>query len=156
MHAIKTRKFMMTLPAQWIDSMDQQRELTNADLTSQLKKIMTTKGWPTFRLVGVDGANHALLILNHSADHVWQNEMLPRLEKLSEEGQIDASDFAMFVDKVLVAAGKPQRYGMNFKFVDGKMQMYAVEDPEHLRERGNVSCFLRLRCTSTYWRSSTI
>ncbi|HEY1215448.1 MAG TPA: hypothetical protein VGE93_17595 [Bryobacteraceae bacterium] len=24
---------------------------------------------------------------------------------------------------------------MNFKFVDGKMQMYAMEDPEHLRER---------------------
>ena len=30
---------------------------------------------------------------------------------------------------------KPQRYGMRFKFVDGKMQMYAVEDPEHPAER---------------------
>ncbi|HEY1215449.1 MAG TPA: DUF6624 domain-containing protein [Bryobacteraceae bacterium] len=97
------RKFMMTLPpAQWTDSMGQQREMTDADLTLQLKKIVKRKGWPTFRMVGVNGANHALLILNHSADHVWQNEMLPQLEKLSEEGEIDAPEFAMFVDKVLV------------------------------------------------------
>ena len=69
------RKFMMTLPpARWTDSMGEQRELTDADLTSQLKKIVTTKGWPTFRLVGVDGANRALRILNQSADHVWQTK----------------------------------------------------------------------------------
>jgi hypothetical protein len=76
-----------------------------------------------------------MLILNHSADHAWQNEMLPQLESLAENGEIDGSDLAMFVDKTLIAAGKPQRYGMNFKFVDGKMQMYATEDPAHLAAR---------------------
>ncbi len=55
--------------------------------------------------------------------------------KLAQRGEIDGSDLAGFVDKTLIAAGKLQRYGMNFNFVDGKMQMYAVEDPEHLAER---------------------
>lgn len=131
----EARRFMMTLPqSQWTDLMSKQQQQTDMDLTAQLKKIVMTKGWPTFRLVGVDGSGQAMLILNHSQDHAWQNEMLPRPEKLAKEGEIDASNFAMFVDKALVAAGKPQRYGMNFKFVDGKLQMYAVEDPEHLRE----------------------
>jgi hypothetical protein len=130
------RRFMMTLPqAQWTDSLGKQQRDADAALTLQLKEIVTTKGWPTFRLVGIDGSSEAMLILNHSADHAWQNEMLPQLESLAENGEIDGSDLAMFVDKTLIAAGKPQRYGMNFKFVDGKMQMYATEDPAHLAAR---------------------
>lgn len=130
------RKFMMTLPhAQWTDSRVKRRRDTDTALTVQLKEIVKTFGWPTFRLVGVDGASQALLILNHSADHDWQRAMLPRLEKLAENGEIQGADFAMLLDKTLIASGKPQRYGMDFKFIDGKMQMYAVEDPQHLSER---------------------
>jgi hypothetical protein len=130
------RKFMTTLPqAQWTDSLAKHQQDVDAALTLQLKQIVATRGWPTFRMVGVDASGQAMLILNHSRDHAWQNKMVPQLERLAENGVIDGSDLAMFVDKALVAAGKPQRYGMNFKFVDGKMQMYAVEDPEHLAER---------------------
>jgi len=122
-------------PAQWTDSQRKRQRDTDIALTAQLKEIVKTFGWPTFRLVGGDGASEALLILNHSADHQWQHEMLPQLEKLAENEEIPGADFAMLLDKILVASGKPQRYGMNFKFVDGKMQMYAVEDPQHLAER---------------------
>jgi len=76
-----------------------------------------------------------MLILNHSADHAWQSTMLPQLEKLAQGGEIDGSDLAGFVDKTLIAAGRLQRYGTKFNFVDGKMHMFAVEDPEHLAER---------------------
>jgi hypothetical protein len=131
-----SRTFMTTLPpTQWTDSLAKQQQDTDAALTLQLKEIVATRGWPTFRLVGVDGSGQAMLILNHSVDHVWQGKMLQQLEKLAEKGEIDGSDLAMFVDKTLVSAGRPQRYGMSFKFVDGKLQMYAVEDPEHLSER---------------------
>lgn len=67
------RRFMMTVPqAQWTDSMGKQQRETDAALTSQLKEIVATRGWPTFRLVGVDGSREAILILIHSADHAWQ------------------------------------------------------------------------------------
>jgi hypothetical protein len=132
----KARRFMMTLPqAQWTDALAKQLRDTDAALTLQLKEIVRTHGWPTFRLVGIDGSSHAMLILNHSADQAWQSEMLPQLERLAANGEIDGADLATFTDKTLIAAGKPQRYGMNFKFVDGKMQMYAVEDPAHLAAR---------------------
>ncbi len=130
------RKFMMALPPdQWTDSQERRRQETDTALTVQLKEIVKTFGWPTFRLVGMDGASQALLILNHSADHEWQREMLPQLEKLAENEEIQAADFAMLLDKTLVASGKPQRYGMDFKFIDGKMQMYTVEDLQHLADR---------------------
>src|SRR6266702_8368178 len=127
---------MTTLPpAQWTDSLGKQQRDADAALTLQLREIVATRGWPTFRLVGVDGSGQAMLILNHSSDHAWQREMLPQLEKLAENGEIDGSALAMFVDKTLIAAGKLQRYGNDFKLADGKMQMYAVEDPERLAER---------------------
>src|ERR1035437_9329284 len=132
----ETRRLMMTLPqAQWTDALVKQQRDTDAALTLQLKQIVRAHGWPTFRLVGIDGSSHAMLILNHSADHAWQSEMLPQLERLAANGEIDGADLAMVVDKALIAAGKPQRYGMTFRFVDGKMQMYAVEDPAHLAAR---------------------
>jgi hypothetical protein len=76
-----------------------------------------------------------MLILTHSANHAWQRSLLPTLEQLAEADKIDASSLALVVDKQLVADGKLQRYGSQFKFINGKMAMYAVEDPSHLDER---------------------
>jgi hypothetical protein len=36
---------------------------------------------------------------------------------------------------VLVAAGKPQRYGTQYDMVDGKLQPAEIEDPEHVDAR---------------------
>jgi hypothetical protein len=130
------RKFMMTLPqSQWTEALGRHQQEIDVALTLQLEELVGKSGWPTFRLVGVNGSQQAMLIFNHSADHDWQNKILPQLEKLAEQGEIDGGDLAAVVDKMLVSSGKPQRYGMNFKFVDGRMQMFAVEDPAHLAER---------------------
>ncbi|MDE1163447.1 MAG: hypothetical protein PW792_16100 [Acidobacteriaceae bacterium] len=107
----------------------------DAKLTEELQEIVDEKGWPTVHLVGYDASQAASLILIHSPDHAWQRSMLPQLEALVQNNQIDGSQIALVVDKELVAAGKPQRYGSQFKFVDGQAMMIAVEDPAHLDER---------------------
>jgi hypothetical protein len=49
---------------------------------------------------------------------------------------IVGSDIATLIDKTLVAAGKPQRFGTQFSWkADGPMVMDPVEDPLHLDER---------------------
>jgi len=101
----------------------------DAALTAQLKDIVKAHGWPTIALVGYDASNGAVLILIHSRDHAWQREMLPQLEAYADEGKIDGSQVAVAIDKELVSEGKLQRYGTQFKSVDGGMAMYAVEDP---------------------------
>jgi hypothetical protein len=107
----------------------------DAKLTAQLKEIVAKDGWPTIALVGLDASNAAMLILTHTADHAWQLSLLPQLETLADGGKIDGSALALVIDKELVSEGKLQRYGTQFKFVDGAMAMYGVEDPGGLDAR---------------------
>jgi hypothetical protein len=101
----------------------------DAALTEQLKAMVAAHGWPTISLVGIDASNAAMLILTHSKDHAWQLSLLPQLEQLTDGGKIDGSGLALVIDKELISEGKPQRYGSQFKLVDGGMAMFAVEDP---------------------------
>ncbi|CAN5425567.1 hypothetical protein BH10ACI4_BH10ACI4_21940 [soil metagenome] len=101
----------------------------DAALTTELKAVVAAHGWPTIALVGIEASNGAMLILTHSRDHAWQLSLLPQLVGLADDGKIDGSSLALVVDKELVSEGKPQRYGTQFKLVDGGMAMYAVEDP---------------------------
>jgi hypothetical protein len=101
----------------------------DAALTTELKAVVAAHGWPTIALVGIEASNGAMLILTHTRDHAWQLSLLPQLVGLADDGKIDGSSLALVVDKELVSEGKPQRYGTQFKLVDGGMAMYAVEDP---------------------------
>jgi hypothetical protein len=108
---------------------------TDARLTSELKDIVRTKGWPTIALVGVQASGAAMTILTHTPDHAWMQTMLPELQRLGDNSKIEGSGLATLVDKELVEAGKLQKYGTQFKFVDGEMAMYAVDDPVGLDTR---------------------
>jgi hypothetical protein len=107
----------------------------DAQLTAELKGIVARHGWPTIAMVGFDASNDAMAMLTHTRDHAWQLSLVPRLERLAAEGKIDGSALATVVDKELVSEGKLQRYGTQFKVVDGQMAMIAVEDPEGLDAR---------------------
>jgi hypothetical protein len=107
----------------------------DAGLTAELKEIVAKDGWPTIALVGLEASNAAMLVLTHSADHAWQLSLLPDLEDLADKGKIDGAQLAFVIDKELVSEGKLQRYGTQFKFVDGAMAMYGVEDPGGLDAR---------------------
>lgn len=108
---------------------------TDAELTAELKQIVQQKGWPTIAMVGIDASNAAMLILTHTADHAWQRQLLPQLEQLADTYKIDPSSLAFVVDKELVAEGKLQRYGTQFKYIKGGMAMYGVEDPGALDQQ---------------------
>jgi hypothetical protein len=108
---------------------------TDAQLTSELKQIVEQKGWPTIALVGIQASNAAMTVLTHTRDHAWQLQLLPTLEQLADAGKIDPSTLALVVDRELVSEGKLQRYGSQFKAVNGGMAMYGVEDPDQLDQR---------------------
>jgi hypothetical protein len=112
-----------------------QLSATDAQLTLELKQIVDQKGWPTIALVGIQASNAAMTVLTHTADHAWQLHLLPTLEQLSDAGKIDPSSLALVVDKELVSEGKLQRYGSQFKALNGGMAMYGVEDPDQLDQR---------------------
>jgi hypothetical protein len=129
----RVRQPLMTLPQnQWNPDMQKAQVQEDEDLTARLKKIVLTSGWPTISMVGIKASEDAMLILIHTSDHAWQRAMIPQLERLVKNDEIVGSGLAVLIDKELVAAGAKQRFGSQFKFADGEMALYAVEDPADL------------------------
>jgi len=79
--------------------------------------------------VSKDGAKAASLLVQH-ADHdrAFQKQALTLLETAVATGEVEAADLAYLTDRVLVAEGKPQRYGTQFHMVDGKLVPQPIED----------------------------
>ncbi len=130
--AVRTRAYTSDDPS---EAMVRQQERRDDELTAELKRIVAEKGWPDIRLVGLGASENAALVLAHSRDHDFQRELLPKLQQLAGEGRILGSQVAGLIDKILVAEDKPQRFGSQFRFANGRGEMLPVEDPEHLEER---------------------
>ena len=102
-----------------------------------LKAVIAEKGWPGTTRVGRDGAKAAWLIVQH-ADHdpAFQAQALALMQTAAETGDADAADVALLTDRVLIAQGKPQRYGTQFKSAaDGVMELQPTEDMQTLDAR---------------------
>ncbi len=88
------------------------KAMTTADAPplARLKEIVIAHGWPVRSVVGDDGAHAAWLIAQH-APAEYQREVLPLVLAAVRAGEARAGDGALLEDRVLVADGKPQRYG---------------------------------------------
>src|SRR5689334_9353764 len=85
------------------------------DNAARLRHLLATHGWPGWRLVGVDGAHAAWLIVQH-ADHdlPLQKQGLAALEAAVRAGDADPQELAYLVDRVAVAEKRKQVYGTQF------------------------------------------
>jgi hypothetical protein len=101
-----------------------------------MKEILAQVGWPTKTLVGERASTAAWLLVQHAdLDPAFQKQCLPLLEKAVANGEGSAKDLAYLTDRILVADGKPQRYGTQFHTVDGKLVPRPIEDEAHVDER---------------------
>jgi hypothetical protein len=103
--------------------------------TIRLRAIIEAYGWPDSARAGPQASQAAFLILQHSPVHAFQRDMLPIIEDLAQGGAIARDEAAMLVDRVLVAEGRPQRYGTQFSLIDGRLVLDSVADPGRLDER---------------------
>ncbi|WP_372356868.1 DUF6624 domain-containing protein [Xanthomonas sp. NCPPB 3443] len=109
----------------------------DADNTAWLKQVVATQGWPGRRLVGEDGAKAAWILVQHAdADPAFQAQVLALMEAALATQEVAPDDVALLTDRVLLAQGKPQRYGTQFKNdADGGMSLQPTEDEAGLGER---------------------
>lgn len=104
--------------------------------TERLKEIVRRYGWPRPRLVGRDGADAAFLVLQHSPDLAFQKKMLPQVRRAYRAGELQAWDYALLLDRVLVRQGKPQVYGMSVNRWEGKEPVLdPIEDEANVDKR---------------------
>lgn len=103
--------------------------------TARMKEIVKQYGWPGPELVGVDGTEAAFLLVQH-AEHEFQKQMLPLVEKAYREKKLQGQDYALLLDRVLVAEGKAQIYGTQAKRFDQWKDKEPVFDP--IEDEANV------------------
>jgi hypothetical protein len=78
----------------------------------RLKQLIAEFGWPTFDMVGKDGASAAWLIAQHADfDVTLQKQARDLLAAAVEVGQGDPAELAYLTDRVAVNSGMPQTYG---------------------------------------------
>jgi Family of unknown function (DUF6624) len=100
-----------------------------------LRGVVEKHGWPTSTLVGQDGANAAWLLVQHSdVNPKFQRRCLDLMAKLPKD-EVPQSNVAYLTDRVLLAEGKKQRYGTQFRLVDGKWKPRPLEDEKNVDKR---------------------
>jgi len=103
---------------------------------ARLRTIMATHGWPTERLVGIDGAKAAHRIAQHSINHPdFMRECRGLLDDASTKGEVPRWQFAYIDDRIRVYEGLPQRYGTQWRDGPNGLEPYPIEDAAHVDER---------------------
>lgn len=122
---------------------------TDARNLARLKQITRKHGFPKAADVGRDGVAAAWLLVQHAdADPAFQQQILPELEGLGETDGISGEQVALLIDRVLLAQGRPQRFGSQYEGNPGmRPVMRPVEDPEGLDER---RARMRMMPSATY------
>ena len=103
--------------------------------TQRLEEIVRTNGVPDVKLVGVDGVKAYYLILQHSPSIELKMKSQKAMKKAFKANALSAMDYANFTDRLQVNLGKPQIYGSNFDFKDGKLVMSPTVEPKNLNSR---------------------
>lgn len=103
--------------------------------TARMKELVKQYGWPGPELVGVDGTEAAFLLVQH-AEHAFQKQILPLVEAAYRNKKLQGQDYALLLDRVLVADGNPQVYGTQPKIFD----QWKGEEPvfEPIEDEANV------------------
>lgn len=93
--------------------------------------------WPGRRLVGDDGSEAAWIVVQEAIeDPGLQRRCLELLEVAVDSNDADPQHYALLLDRVLMADGKPQIYGSQFVVGrDGDLEPWPVDDLAAVEER---------------------
>jgi hypothetical protein len=119
----------------------------DSTLADSMRHILDRFGLPTRAMVGAQGSDAAMLIVQHNAD--LQAPVLA-MARAAPAGQVSPQALAMLEDRLLVHDGKPQRYGTQFTLApDGQFRFAptaAIEGLETRRAQAGLPPFAQYVC----------
>src|SRR5215472_3906420 len=114
--------------SQWDASIDQKN-------TARIMAIVGEIGWPTISRVGEAASQSAWLLVQHATAEPEFMKRCLLLMRDAETGDVAPANMAYLEDRLLTMEGKPQIYGTQFRFIDGVIEPFPIEDPDHVDER---------------------
>ena len=103
--------------------------------TERLEKIFDTHGFPDSKMVGPDGQNAFMILLQHTIGDRLRLKAVKPITKAFKRKEMSPQDYANFIDRLRLHQGKGQLYGSGFEFKDGKMVLSKTEDLKNLERR---------------------
>jgi uncharacterized protein DUF6624 len=109
----------------------------DTESTAFVETMIDQYGWPTFDMVGRDGANAAWLLAQHADEHPeLQQRALALMKPLADAGQADPAKLAYLTDRVLVAQRTNQIYGTQFTAdASGVQRPFPIKDAGQVDQR---------------------
>jgi hypothetical protein len=96
----------------------------DTDNLAWLRKVVRDNGIPTVAQVGESGVHWTWLLVQHADDDPqFQVSVQPIFAQRQLAGELPADDLAKLTDRVLLAAGKPQRFGTQFEWNSGQVKL---------------------------------
>ncbi len=107
----------------------------DAENTARLKVIVHEFGWPTHSLAGVDGANAAWLLVQHTMDFEFQENCCSLMGAAVVRKEASPVDLAFLIDRIRIHSGQPQIYGTQLHRVEGALRPFPIENEAGVDDR---------------------
>lgn len=112
------------------------REMVRIDSINQQRIIylLETKGWAGREKVGGAGSAY-FLVLQHASLEI-QEKYLPLMKQAVSNGDIPASNLALYEDRIAIRKGQKQIYGTQIEYdAAGQAKVSPLEDPMNVDKR---------------------
>lgn len=101
----------------------------------RIVQVIDSAGWLGPEQVGHKASQAQFLVLQHADAHPGiQKEYLEIMREAVTQGKARAADLAMLEDRVAVNHGRPQIYGSQIGWKNGKPFIQPLYDEEHVNE----------------------
>lgn len=100
----------------------------------KIDSIISKYGWLGVDKIGEKGNATLFLVIQHS-DLKTQEKYLPVMKDAVKKGNANGSDLALLIDRIEMFNGRPQVYGSQIQYIDGKYTIYKIIDEKNVNKR---------------------
>jgi len=100
----------------------------------KIDSIISKYGWLGVDKIGEKGNTALFLVIQHS-DLKTQEKYLPIMKDAVKKGNANGSDLALLIDRIEMFNGRPQVYGSQIQYIDGKYTIYKIIDEKNVNKR---------------------
>ena len=100
----------------------------------KIDSIISKYGWLGVDKIGEKGNAALFLVIQHS-DLKTQEKYLPIMKEAVKKGNANGSELALLIDRIEMFNGRPQVYGSQIQYIDGKYTIYKIIDEKNVNKR---------------------
>lgn len=100
----------------------------------KIDSIISKYGWLGVDKIGEKGNAALFLVIQHS-DLKTQEKYLPMMKDAVKKGNANGSELALLIDRIEMFNGRPQVYGSQIQYIDGKYTIYKIIDEKNVNKR---------------------